>query len=134
MNRWPVVVFLILFTIVEAVRADTDCDNHSSVDNLQCTVSKYQYTKIALDALEHQILTKEIPSRAVQSQFLSADGWKNTFIETEKDWRNFVSNDCEGLIGKEWFEGSGSQFQQVKCKLQKTQARLRELRARYLFK
>jgi uncharacterized protein YecT (DUF1311 family) len=57
--------------------------------------------------------------------------WKAALREAQRAWIAFRDADCDGLTQYEWWGGSGQGNAIVFCRLEKTNARVRDLNERY---
>lgn len=60
------------------------------------------------------------------------DAWKKELRDAQRAWVQFKEHDCNGAVLYEWWGGSGAGAAITSCLLGYTQARTKDLKARYL--
>ena len=68
------------------------------------------------------------------SDFVPADQrkiWKQVLLDGQRGWIKFKENDCLQAVPYEWYGGSGAGNAAMSCALDMTEARTKDLKARY---
>lgn len=77
---------------------------------------------------------KRVMAQVGSADYLPAKeqkAWKEVLLESQRAWIKFKENDCDAA-GFEWYGGTGAPGAIMSCLLEHTEARTKDLKARYL--
>ena len=113
-----------------AATEDIDCDNASSTVEMNfCSEQEYNKVDAELNRVYQEVLTGIDTHDDVEAGRLKA--WKEALKTAQRAWVDFKEKDCGELIGYEWYGGTGATSASLGCMIQKTGARIKELKERY---
>jgi uncharacterized protein YecT (DUF1311 family) len=107
-----------------------DCGNRGNTAEIgQCVVAALKVADTNLNQVYRAALQQigEGPDPAPDVR----ERWKAALRDAQRAWIAFRDADCDGLTQYEWWGGSGQSNAIVFCRLDKTNARVRDLKERY---
>ena len=116
----------------DAVRAEDPyacADAGNTIEIRECLSKAYT----SADA-ELNVVWKEVMDRVDGADYLPGKerkGWKGELLTSQRAWIQFKEHDCDA-VGFEWYGGTGAAGAILSCLLEHTEARTKDLRARYL--
>lgn len=120
------------------VNAADDCPDSSGIARSQCLEKKLRIAEATLAKVEKKafesIATREYESASFTDQVKSE--WRTEEERTQAAWRTYRDAQCRKIMSHQNFDASGSYLTSVTttCALNKTLARIRELKAGYEIK
>jgi uncharacterized protein YecT (DUF1311 family) len=122
--------FLSMWTPARAEDA-LDCQEAlSTVEMNRCAGAEFEKADKELNEVYQKALA-EIPEMAGDDPLFDAKAWEAALRASQRSWIAFRDAECEGHVAMFWSGGSGATVDIIGCKTEKTEARIRELRARY---
>jgi len=130
--RWLVLTATLSLAISTPVLADiwSECDSGPNIQMTKCIWDRYEAADIELNTVWKQVLATIVPSEVMSSE--QAAEWKAKLVAAQRSWAAFKDDDCSGAVAYEWFGGSGANAAIGACLYGHTQARIDDLRGRYL--
>jgi uncharacterized protein YecT (DUF1311 family) len=116
--------FLSMWTPARAEDA-LDCQEAlSTVEMNRCAGAEFEKADKELNEVYQKALADDDP-------LFDAKAWEAALRASQRSWIAFRDAECEGHVAMFWSGGSGATVDIIGCKTEKTEARIRELRARY---
>ena len=128
-------VLIIPFACAVAVptRAEEplDCtEAMSTVEMNTCAGAEFAKADRELNEVYARAL-KAIPDMAPEEPQFDAKAWENALRASQRAWIAFRDAECEDHIAMFWSGGTGATVDVIGCKTEKTEARIKDLKARY---
>lgn len=107
------------------------CENaDSTVAMSECLSEAYRNADRELNEVWAEVL-RSIRSRENFDDTFKAD-WIGELREAQRLWIQFRDQDCQEVVSREWFGGTGSGLAVLSCLIDATERRTENLRRRYL--
>lgn len=108
-----------------------DCtEAMSTVEMNNCAGAEFEKADKELNEVYARAL-KDIPEMATDDPLFDAKAWENALRQSQRAWLAFRDAECEEHVAMFWSGGSGATVDIIGCKTEKTEARTKELKARY---
>ena len=121
---------LIWLVVPDIGRAQGPCDNAMNTITIRACLDKaYAQADVELNAVWKQVMAQLADADPMPAKERKA--WKEELLESQRAWIKFKEHDCDAA-GFEWFGGTGAPGAILSCLLEHTEARTKDLRARYL--
>ena len=118
------------FILSGADNVQAACENATTtVEMGGCLEKEYKRADAELNRI-WKLVQKSIEA----SDYVPADQrkiWKQVLLEGQRGWIKFKENDCLQAVPYEWYGGSGAGNAAMSCALDMTEARTKDLKARY---
>jgi uncharacterized protein YecT (DUF1311 family) len=101
----------------------------TTIEIRECLDKAYTRADAELNAV-----WKEVMAQVGGADYLPTKerkAWKEELLISQRAWIQFKEHDCDA-VGFEWYGGSGAGGAILSCLLEHTEARTKDLRARYL--
>ncbi|HZP19424.1 MAG TPA: lysozyme inhibitor LprI family protein [Bauldia sp.] len=126
--------FAVLAFAGPAFAADdiADCGG-SNVEMTECVIDHYKAADAELNRVWKQVMATfdGDPADPSMPKSTYAD-WKKVLIDAQRAWATYKDKDCNGAVNYEYYGGTGAGAAVGQCLYDKTEARIAELKARYL--
>lgn len=107
-----------------------DCENASSTNEINaCVQREYEAADRVLNETYQKALAS-IPEMAGDPPY-DPKTWEQALRASQRAWIAFRDAECGAHVPMFWSGGSGATSEVISCEIEKTQERVKELKARY---
>lgn len=125
-----VLLFGFLMSAGAAVGQEVNCDNRSTQFEMNvCAARDFQKADRKLNEIYQAIIARN--GRQANAASEEAKEWVAALRMSQRAWVAFRDADCDGLVGRDWFDGSGQPMAVNGCKADLTRRRTKDLVERY---
>lgn len=123
-------VAIVLYCGAAAAQQAVDCAKATATSELnQCAEREFSRADAALNAVYVKVLAKIAVSD--QPKPYDAKSWDAALRTSQRAWIAYRDADCKGLVPMNWGGGTGATGDVLGCMTEKTEARTKDLRARF---
>lgn len=135
MRRSTAIIALVFATLLAmaagpALAQIEGCDG-SNAEMTACVWEHYEAADAELNEVWRQALASIEQSKDMMPAGAVRD-WRAGLVKAQRAWAEFKDADCNIAVAHEWYGGTGANAAVGACLYEHTQARIEELRERYL--
>lgn len=129
---WKALIVIVSLAAAPASAEETvDCANAmSTVDLNICAGQDFEKADADLNQV-YQHALDAIPEMATDDPQFNAKAWEGALRKSQRAWIAYRDAECDGHVLMFWTGGSGATADIIGCKQSLTEARTKELKARY---
>ena len=123
-------VFVALCALPARAEDKIDCENAASTYEINtCADRELEKADAALNATYAKVLAKIAATN--QEKPYDPKSWEEALRKSQRAWIAYRDADCKDLVPMAWTGGSGTSADVLGCLIEKTEARTKELEARF---
>lgn len=122
------IILAVFFIIPVAQAQQFKCPEASGVVRTECLEKNLKSASAELDRVYREALASIYSKDNDHIPKSELDKWKIETERSQRAWQTYRDIECGKIILYQWWGGSGAGGASIECSLQKTIARIRELK------